>query len=97
MYLVHLVEYAANPEIYDKPLHPYTEALLAASPKPDPDAPKNRIVLQGDAFTSLGTGGCKFRARCAYAGQRCAEEPPWKEWMPGHWAKCWRIAEIRSL
>lgn len=97
MYLGQLVEYAPNPQIYDEPMHPYTEALLAASPRPDPDAPRNLSVLRGEVFSSASDGGCRFRARCDYARSECAQEPPWKEWKPSHWARCWRIADIRHL
>jgi oligopeptide/dipeptide ABC transporter ATP-binding protein len=91
MYLGKLVELAPAEEIYARPLHPYTQALLAAIPAPDPnerhtDAPR----LGGDVPSPLAPpAGCRFHTRCPHAMERCRkEEPPFVEITPGHWAAC---------
>ncbi|MCW5968474.1 MAG: dipeptide ABC transporter ATP-binding protein [Blastocatellales bacterium] len=94
MYLGKLVELAPAAEIYSNPLHPYTQALLAASPAPDPDAARAqkaaRVRLAGDAPTPLNPpSGCRFHTRCPAAIEACRkEEPPLVEVSPGHWAAC---------
>jgi len=79
MYLGKIVELAATEELYSKPQHPYTKALLSAIPTPDPvfEAKKERIHLVGDVQTPINSPlGCAFRPRCAYAMARCAEQVP---------------------
>ncbi|MCP1307577.1 ABC transporter ATP-binding protein [Paenibacillus tyrfis] len=91
MYLGKLVEVASSDELYLHPAHPYTQALLAAIPVPDPKvANANSTLLQGELPSPLEEiAGCKFRSRCPFANERCAaEEPVLKEIAPGHYAAC---------
>src|SRR5690606_33006521 len=68
MYLGHVVEVADAEQLYEQPLHPYTEALLAASPVPDPTVRRARIILQGDVPSALAPPpGCPFNTRCPHA------------------------------
>lgn len=92
MYLGNMVELADSGELYDHPLHPYTEALLSAVPIPDPDASKKRerIILEGDVPSPINPpSGCRFRTRCPKAMELCAKAvPEWKEATPNHWVAC---------
>jgi oligopeptide transport system ATP-binding protein len=92
MYLGQMVELAESNELYAKPLHPYTQALLSAIPIPDPDqaAAKKRIVLEGEIPSPIDPpAGCRFRGRCKYATAKCAEiTPELKEVAPGHQVAC---------
>ena len=91
MYLGKLVELAAADDIYSQPLHPYTQALLAAIPNPDPQVAKRQVQnLSGDPPTPLNPpSGCRFHTRCPQATERCKlEEPKLMEVLPGHWAAC---------
>ncbi len=92
MYLGILVELAHRDELYNNPLHPYTQALLSAVPVPDPVIQKNRkrIILQGDVPSAVNPpSGCRFRTRCRMALPICAEQTPaWREVSPNHWAAC---------
>jgi len=90
MYLGRLVEYADKTTLFTRPLHPYTEALLAAVPVPDPATRREKIVVQGDVPSPLRPPpGCHFHTRCLYAEARCKTEvPALREIEPGHFAAC---------
>ena len=92
MYLGKIVEVADRIELYERPLHPYTQALLAAVPIPDPqvEAARARSVLGGEVPSPLNPpSGCVFHPRCPIAVERCGGEiPPLREITPGHWAAC---------
>jgi peptide/nickel transport system ATP-binding protein len=90
MYLGKLVEVAGSDELYRSAAHPYTEALLASIPEPDPDHTANHKALTGELPSPLNPpSGCRFRTRCPYAQERCAaEEPPLRELAPGHQVAC---------
>ncbi|MCD4655927.1 MAG: ATP-binding cassette domain-containing protein [Planctomycetes bacterium] len=100
MYLGEIVEMGAknkgNHELYDSPLHPYTRALLAANPSPDPEAPKNKVVLTGNVPTPINPPlGCKFHTRCPYAQndsellEMCKSvNPPIRRASDTHYVRC---------
>lgn len=98
MYLGKMVELADADEIYNRPLHPYSQSLLSAVPVPDPKVARanKRIVLTGDIPSPLNApSGCPFRTRCRYATDKCAEcMPEFNEVSKGHFVACHRVAEI---
>ena len=90
MYLGKLVEVAGSDDLYREAAHPYTEALLASIPEPDPDHISDHKALTGELPSPLNPpSGCRFRTRCPYAQDRCAsEEPLLRELAPGHQVAC---------
>ena len=92
MYLGRMVEKGVSNDVYSKPKHPYTQALLSAVPVPDPILSKSnkRIVLQGDIPSPIDPPpGCRFKGRCEYAKPICSEiDPELKEVEPGHFVAC---------
>ena len=97
MYVGRIVETAPTEALFSRPLHPYTEALLSAVPKPDPRLRSERIVLQGEvADPANPPPGCYFSPRCAYAEDRCrSESPEQSEPESGHFVSCHRAGELR--
>jgi peptide/nickel transport system ATP-binding protein len=97
MYVGRIVEVATTRRLFAAPLHPYTEALLSAVPKPDPRLRSERIVLEGDvADPANAPAGCHFHPRCRYAQARCrVEAPALREIEPGHVAACHFAEELR--
>lgn len=92
MYWGRIVEWAPCDRLYAQPLHPYTQALLAAVPIPDPtvEAQRQRVVLGGDVPTARSVAGCAFHPRCPLAEDRCrhGEPPPLRTVAPGHQVAC---------
>jgi peptide/nickel transport system ATP-binding protein len=96
MYVGKIAEMAGSDELYNNPLHPYTEALMSAVPKPDPKYKSERIVTQGDvADPSNPPSGCYFHPRCRYAEAICKEKSPeFRELKPDHFVACHRAEEL---
>jgi oligopeptide transport system ATP-binding protein len=90
MYLGKIVELTDKTSLFTTPLHPYTEALLAAVPIPEPRIKKKRIILTGDVESPIKPpSGCRFHTRCPYAEEVCRRiEPPMLEVRPGHAVAC---------
>ncbi len=90
MYLGNLVEFGTKSRVFDKPLHPYTEALFSAIPMPDPDVKMNRVILEGSIPSPANPpAGCKFHTRCNRCMERCKSEVPvQREVEPGHYVVC---------
>jgi peptide/nickel transport system ATP-binding protein/oligopeptide transport system ATP-binding protein len=90
MYLGRLMELGPTANVEQTPLHPYTEALLAAEPSLDETDPTHRIILKGEIPSPIAPpSGCRFRTRCPRAVERCAAlEPEWRELAPGHFVAC---------
>jgi len=90
MYLGQIVEHAPSSLLFEKPLHPYTQALLSAIPVPDPDYAVNRVLLQGELTSPVDpVPGCRFAKRCPYVSDACRKaDIPLKEVQPGHFVAC---------
>lgn len=93
MYLGKMVEMASRDDLYDDPLHPYTQALMSAIPVPDPTLKRQRVILEGDVPSPLNPPtGCRFHTRCPLAFDKCSqEEPPFKDYGQEHYAACWLL------
>jgi peptide/nickel transport system ATP-binding protein len=96
MYVGKVAEIADSDELYNDPLHPYTEALMSAVPKPDPKYKSERIVMQGEvADPSNPPSGCYFHPRCQYAQDICKQKTPeFRELKPDHFVACHRAEEL---
>lgn len=90
MYLGYMMEKASQKDLFGKPLHPYTRALLSAVPVPDPDVKMNRIILEGDIPSPANPpSGCKFHTRCSECMEICkTKEPRLIEYEPEHFVAC---------
>lgn len=98
MYLGQMVETSESKELFVKPLHPYTKALLSAIPSIDIHHPQERIVLKGEITSPINPKpGCRFAARCPYATEACKQPQKLEEVLPGHFVSCHRCKEINSL
>jgi len=94
MYLGRPVEYGERDEIFDDPKHPYTKALLSATPIADPEHPKNRMKLEGELPSPINPpAGCAFHPRCPIAIDRCAADQPSLTPVAGRDVACWRAGE----
>ena len=97
MYLGRMVEFGETEDLFAKPLHPYTEALLSAVPVADPTIQIERIPLQGEIPNPANPpSGCFFHTRCRYCTEKCTQEaPPYIEQEPGHFVACHRSQELK--
>ena len=98
MYLGQLVETSESKELFEKPLHPYTKALLSAIPTTDIYAPYERIALKGELTSPINPKpGCRFAARCPYATDDCLKPQVLEEVLPNHFVSCCRVREINDI
>lgn len=93
LYLGQVMEIAPTHRLYSQAQHPYTQALLAAAPQPDPKLRRTIPLLQGDLPSPANPpSGCVFRTRCPHAEPTCAAQvSPLREIDPGHWTACWKM------
>ena len=97
MYLGQLVETSPSKELFLRPLHPYTKALLSAIPSTDLDHPMQRVQLKGEITSAINPEpGCRFAARCPYACEKCKESQQLIEVEPRHFVSCCRVKEIND-
>ena len=98
MYLGQMVETCATQELFDKPLHPYTKALLSAIPSHDIHNKRERILLKGEITSPINPPpGCRFAPRCRYATAACSQPMELTEVTAGHFVSCCRVKEINNL
>ena len=97
MYLGNMVEFASTKELFKNPVHPYTRALLSAVPTVDIDAPRKRILLEGEIFSPINPKpGCRFAPRCRFATDKCREaQPELTDVGGGHMVACHNIASVK--
>ncbi|HBF36982.1 MAG TPA: peptide ABC transporter substrate-binding protein [Firmicutes bacterium] len=95
MYLGQIVELSPATELFEKPMHPYTAALLSAIPIPDPENRRQRIILTGEVDNTIDfSNGCCFAARCPMVMDQCRhQEPPVRFINPEHFVKCFRAGD----
>ena len=93
MYLGKMVELAGRDELFENPLHPYTQALMSAIPIPKPNLKRERVILKGEVPSPLDPpAGCRFHPRCPVAQERCSvEEPIFDENTDDHWVACFNV------
>lgn len=95
MYLGQMVEKCPSRELFVKPMHPYTRALLSAIPSVDIDNPNKREILQGELTSPIDPEpGCRFAARCKYATEACRQPQELTEVEPNHFVSCCRVNEL---
>lgn len=95
MYLGQLVETSESKELFNRPLHPYTKALLSAIPSTNVHKKKDRILLKGEISNPVDPKpGCRFAPRCPYADETCSSLQKLEEITPGHFVSCCKVREI---
>ncbi|MBE6017618.1 MAG: ATP-binding cassette domain-containing protein [Lachnospiraceae bacterium] len=98
MYLGQLVETSPSQELFERPLHPYSKALLSAIPTTDIDKPRERIRLKGELMSPINPKpGCRFLPRCEYATEACQQPQKLEELLPGHFVACCRARQLNNL
>ena len=98
MYLGQLVETCRSQELFDRPYHPYTKALLSAIPSTDIDKPMQRVRLKGEITSAINPKpGCRFAPRCPFACEKCQQPQVLEEIGPDHFVSCCRVQEINEL
>ena len=97
MYLGRMVEFGNTEALFEKPMHPYTEALLSAVPVADPTKQMERIPLEGEIPNPANPpSGCFFHTRCRYCTEKCRQEAPaYQELAPDHFVACHRAEELK--
>ena len=98
MYLGQMVEFSKTEDVFEQPLHPYTQALLSAIPSVDVDHPKQRIIMKGELTSPVDPApGCRFAARCMHCTAECSQPQEMKEILPGHFVSCCHARESLNL
>ena len=98
MYLGQIVEKAPAEDLFEHPLHPYTEALLSAIPIPDLNERKEQIVIKGEITSPIDPPDeCRFYKRCNYACEACLKTPELREISPGHFCACNRLEDLNRI
>lgn len=97
MYLGQLVEKSPTEELFLRPMHPYTKALLSAIPSTDIFQPMQRVQLKGEITSAINPKpGCRFAPRCLYATEGCLQPQKLEELSKGHFVACWRAKDINE-
>ena len=98
MYLGQVVELCSSKDLFAKPMHPYTKALLSAIPSVDLDDHTQAEILEGELTSPVNPKpGCRFAARCKFATEACKQPQVQEEVEPGHFVRCCRVKEINKL